>query len=315
MSDTIDIYLGSLEVSKEDIRQSIINKGVTPEGGLTSYAKAIDDIYVPSTGNASVEYNSNGDYTINPQEYGYDALSGINVNVKVESSGGSGKPMIPNGFYFENSDIGLVDFSQYDWSLVYDTTQFFYKCKNTVGWDNFEQHFNGKVMSGYNMFYYCENLTSVPQMDTSNVTNMSYMFSNCENLTSVPLLDTSKVTNMGSMFYYCSKLTSVPLLDTSKVTNMSYMFSNCENLTSVPQLDISNATNMVSMFQVCTNLIEVRFKGQPTSSVSTGSMFYRVYTTGTLYYDSRYDYSKIINVMPSTWTAVPYDVEEYESQL
>ena len=96
---------------------------------------------------------------------------------------------------------------------------------------------------------------------------------------------------------------------------MSYMFSNCENLTSVPQLDISNATNMVSMFQVCTNLIEVRFKGQPTSSVSTGSMFYRVYTTGTLYYDSRYDYSKIINVMPSTWTAVPYDVEEYESQL
>ena len=37
-------------------------------------------------------------------------------------------------------------------------------------------------------------------------------------------------------------------------------------------------------------------------------MFSGVKTNGTLYYDSRYDYSKIINVLPSTWTAVPYDV-------
>ena len=37
-------------------------------------------------------------------------------------------------------------------------------------------------------------------------------------------------------------------------------------------------------------------------------MFGGIKTTGTLYYDSRYDYSKIINALPSTWTAVPYDV-------
>ena len=39
-------------------------------------------------------------------------------------------------------------------------------------------------------------------------------------------------------------------------------------------------------------------------------MFFGVTTNGTLYYDSRYDYSNIIKVLPYTWTAVPYDVVE-----
>jgi len=59
------------------------------------------------------------------------------------------------------------------------------------------------------------------------------MFNGCSNLKTVPELDTSNVTNMGYMFYNCSSLESVPELDTSNVTDMSYMFSSCSNLKDI----------------------------------------------------------------------------------
>ena len=59
------------------------------------------------------------------------------------------------------------------------------------------------------------------------------MFENCTNLTTVPQLDTFNVTSMNQMFYSCTNLTTVPQLDTSKVTDMDFMFSNCTSLTSI----------------------------------------------------------------------------------
>ena len=85
-------------------------------------------------------------------------------------------------------------------------------------------------MSG--MFSYCSKITTIPQLDTSAVTNMSSMFMNCSKITTIPQLDTSAVTNMNSMFYNCSKITTIPQLDTSAVTDMSYMFNYCSNLTN-----------------------------------------------------------------------------------
>jgi hypothetical protein len=61
---------------------------------------------------------------------------------------------------------------------------------------------------------------------------------------------------------------------------MSYMFSNCKALTSTRMVsDVSNVSNVTNMFAYIT-------------------------TTGTFYYNGDYDYSKIIAVIPSTWTAV-----------
>ena len=57
------------------------------------------------------------------------------------------------------------------------------------------------------------------------------MFRDCAALTTVPEMDTSQVTVMGSMFRYCSSLTSVPDMDTSQVTSMQYMFQDCAALT------------------------------------------------------------------------------------
>lgn len=82
-----------------------------------------------------------------------------------------------------------------------------------------------------NMFYGCSKLVSGPDMDTSQVTRMTYMFYDCPSLTSFPDMNTSQVTNMAYMFWNCSSLTSVPDMDTSQVTNMSYMFQTCSSLT------------------------------------------------------------------------------------
>ena len=99
---------------------------------------------------------------------------------------------------------------------------------------------------GY-MFSRCNSLTTIPQLDTSNVTNMEHMFDSCTSLTEIPLLDTSNVTNMSYMFQTCP-ITTIPQLDTSNVTNMSYMFNNCHSVEEISLLDTSNVTNMEGMF-------------------------------------------------------------------
>ena len=113
------------------------------------------------------------------------------------------------------------------------------------------------VTNMYYMFYECPNLTTIPQLDTSNVTNMSYMFGYCTKLTTVTQLNTSNVTNMSGMFSGCNKLTTIPQLDTSNVNNMYYMFSNCPNLTTIPQLNTSNVNTISGMFSGCNKLTTI----------------------------------------------------------
>ena len=110
-----------------------------------------------------------------------------------------------------------------------------------------------------NMFNGCQSLTSIPLLDTSNVTVMSQMFEGCSSLTSIPLLDTSKVFAFFSMFYGCSSLTSIPQLDTSNVENMYRMFYGCSSLTSVPPLDFSLVAggNAENLFGSCACLEEI----------------------------------------------------------
>ena len=108
-----------------------------------------------------------------------------------------------------------------------------------------------------NMFSYCQKLTSIPQLDTSKVTNMRSMFESCWDLVSVPQLNTSEVTSTNGMFINCNKLTSIPQLDTSKVIYMSGMFSDCLELTSIPQLNTSKVIYMSSMFSYCQKLTSI----------------------------------------------------------
>ena len=113
-------------------------------------------------------------------------------------------------------------------------------------------------------------------VNTSYVTDMSWMFRNCTKLTSLDLsnFNTDNVTSMSCMFYDCIRLTSLNLFsfNTQNVTSMAGMFGNCESLTS---LDLSNFnTNNVKyvngMFENCkhlTSLDLLRFNTQNVGSL------------------------------------------------
>ena len=123
------------------------------------------------------------------------------------------------------------------------------------------------------LFYEFYKLTSIPDMDTRQVTDMSFMFYNCRSLPAVPEMDTHLVTNMEGMFYGCSVLTSIPEMDTSQATNMRGMFQGCKVATSVPELDTSQVTNMEAMFQLCFELTSI--PDMDTSQVT--NMSYMLY--------------------------------------
>ena len=98
-----------------------------------------------------------------------------------------------------------------------------------------------------------ENL-DLSNFNTSNVTNMSYMFAANENLKTLNIssFNTTNVTTMASMFINCGSLKTLNLshFNTSSVLDMSHMFYQCfklENL-DVSSFDTSNATNMSDMF-------------------------------------------------------------------
>ena len=126
-----------------------------------------------------------------------------------------------------------------------------------------------------NMSYMFSNstVTTIPQLDTSKVTNMSNMFNHCSNLTTIPQLDTSNCNNMSSMFASCNNLTTIPHLDTSKVSNMSTMFTNCGKLTTIPQLDTSSCTNMSYMFYQCSSLTTIDITHMKITSTSYSDSF------------------------------------------
>ena len=153
------------------------------------------------------------------------------------------------------------------------------------------------------MFNDCYDLKTLDLsgLDTSKVTNMSNMFNDCRNLTSLDLssLDTSNVTNMDSMFYNCSGLTSLDVSnwDTSKVTNMSGMFYSCSCLTSLDlsNWDVSKVTNMRIMFG-SSGLTSLDVSGWNASSVTDMSEMFQRCSSLTSLDLSNIDTSKVTDM-------------------
>ena len=124
------------------------------------------------------------------------------------------------------------------------------------------------------LFYDCTALTGVPELDTSQVTNMQALFSGCSSLATIPAMDTSQAISMQYMFNGCSSLTTIPAMDTSQATNMQSMFSDCSSLATIPAMDTSQAANMNGMFAGCSSLTSV--PNLDTSQVAdVGFMFSR----------------------------------------
>ncbi len=124
---------------------------------------------------------------------------------------------------------------------------------------------NARPTSTYKWFYGMRNLqsfTGLSNLNTSEVTNMSYMFCYCTRLTSLDLshFNTSKVTFMYGMFYGSSGLTSLDLssFNTTKVTGMTNVFAYCSNLRTITvgsDWSTSAVTSSSNMFNNNTSLV------------------------------------------------------------
>ena len=134
-------------------------------------------------------------------------------------------------------------------------------------------------------FWNFRNLTEISGMkenlNTANVTNMSYMFSRCSRLTTLDVsnFNTANVKDMWCMFLDCSRLTTLDLsnFNTANVTNMCNMFSDCSSLTTLDlsNFNTANVTDMSYMFYGCSHLTTLDLSNFNTANATDmRNMFY-----------------------------------------
>lgn len=151
-----------------------------------------------------------------------------------------------------------------------------------------------------NYYYNDKNyVDGLENLDTSLVTDMSYMFAFCNNDNlNLSNFDTSNVTNMKKLFYNVRKVTELNLGDkfyTSRVTNMESMFEDMYGLQKIDlgnNFDTSNVVSMEWMFKSYSqnNLTELNLGDKfDTSKVDNmQSMFYGLYNLNNIVYGSKF---------------------------
>ena len=140
--------------------------------------------------------------------------------------------------------------------------------------------FSGPVKAGkslkslFSSWFALLSIERLDYLDTSQVTDMSYMFTNCTGLQTLDVsnFDTSQVTDMSSMFDACSGLQTLDVsnFDTSQVTNMRGMFFLCTGLQTldVSNFDTSQVTDMNNMFAGCKALQTLDLSNFNTNQVT-----------------------------------------------
>ncbi|WP_274378129.1 BspA family leucine-rich repeat surface protein [Lactococcus lactis] len=125
-----------------------------------------------------------------------------------------------------------------------------------------------------------QNIEGLEYLDTSHVSDMSYMFSGMKNLRNLNVsnFNTSQVTNMFAIFSSTSKLTSLDIstFNTSNITNMGSIFSDMSSLIELKLsgIDTQNVINFTNMFSGASSLSSLDLSDFNTSSaINMSSMF------------------------------------------
>ncbi len=135
--------------------------------------------------------------------------------------------------------------------------------------------YNNQYKSLFCKFIALENINFNNALDTSNVTDMSYLFQNNSKLLSLDLssIDTSNVINMTNMFNNVQSITTLDLsnFNTSKVTSMLNMFASTISLTDInlTSFNTKNVTNMNYMFTNVSKIKTIDVSSFDTSNVTT----------------------------------------------
>lgn len=174
-----------------------------------------------------------------------------------------------------------------------DSSKMFYLCNNIRSIDltylNTSEVVNAHNMFGMldmtqtpveNLYPVLEQIIGLDKIDTSNMTDMSWMFAGCNYLETLDLshFKTSKVINMNSMFVNCELLTSINLsgLDVSKVEDMTGLFINCQELQTIDLSTWKTPSLLYTryMFIGCRSLTTVRLSNFDTTNVADMSFMF-----------------------------------------
>lgn len=195
-------------------------------------------------------------------------------------------------------------------------------CKiNTIGEHNIEIEYEKEFNDRTGLFMGCD-LKSIDcsELKVNNLNSMCYflMVMPSEGLEKSSIkpeikglenIDTSNVQTMYGMSYAnnFTKITGIENWNTSNVKNMSTAFYFLRFLTTLDltNWDLSNVIDASMMFGGCESLNELKMGGPVNKDMLVEGMFGGITTNGTFYYNSLYDYSKILAELPSTWTAIP----------
>ena len=179
---------------------------------------------------------------------------------------------------------GFEDITGKTYPSWYDS--FYYAQKNRIETVAFKDKIQPKTCYGwFSDATVLASITGLDNLDTSRVTNMSYMFCRCNNLTSLDVssFNTKNVTNMNWMFDKCNSLTSLDVssFNTEKVTDMYEMFYNCSRLKTIYASSLFTTDAVKSsneMFKGCTSLVggagtkyDVNYTGKTYARIDGGT--------------------------------------------
>lgn len=255
---TIADKLQDLVTAKEDMKTALIEKGVTPTGGLSTYADAVRSIVRGESLDFSVLGFTEKEYYDNPNKMIRDDIA-FSLRIKENPDWVLWRIGLSNNYYLDCHDTRrVVDSPSYN---PYPDDYGDYVESDGIGLQEKTVYFplidTSKVKWMNDAFKDCSALQDVALLNTSNVTTMNSMFYGCTSLRGIPNFDTKNVTDMGSMFSGCKNLRACMPLNTENVTNMNHMFSGCKSLRACPSFNTKNVTNMAGMFVGCTKLEHV----------------------------------------------------------
>ena len=287
----ITVYVGSnwSMSSVTDNGYGVFNNCTSIVGGEgTTYdASHIDHTYAHIDGGTS-----NPGYFTDIADYGkvkeaYAVLSDENTKLtfyydkkKTDRSGMSVGPFVTSLGRAWNDNSSSITTVIFDSTFANNTTltstaSWFGNFDNLTTITGIENLNTANVTDMSFMFDGCSSLTSldVSGFNTSSVTDMSCMVRNCSGLTTLDLsgFNTVNVINMNSMFYGCSGLTSLDLsgFNTANLMDMNYMFYGCSGLTSldVSNFNTANVSSMLYVFWGCAGLTSLDLSSFNTANV------------------------------------------------
>ena len=278
---TIAENLTLLESTKANIKQAIVNKGVSVSDTDTfaSYADKIGQISGGSSA-ATLDFGSiNYAYAPTALKNGLDASvaylnkwTGNHFDLDLELM------FMPKVEIVDSEPLWLGQVgSDFPKLLIFPDIDF--KHKDLVGESLFN---NSKAISIHlkninfvwslsNLFYECNNLSDITYSGLtidSDVTDASKCFYRCHLLTTVPDLFNgaqTNLTNLDYMFYECQNMTTIDLSSWKfgQVTSMQYMFARCAkaetiDITGIDTSKMTSTSNMNIMCNGCSKLIRIR---------------------------------------------------------